>query len=250
MKSTIKLLGIIAIIALIGLSFAGCDTGGGSTPAPAAGTGEPPAPKTVYTWDAGEDSYELVVTEASNSRAAYTPKSGDTYVLTITTTNTITFKFEIKKSSGTVTVSSSSGKESTFELTPTTPTGAGTTFIVTVEETATNGLITGIVGSITLKDGDTKEAPEALYFAYDARGNNETPNLDADGKLILIKGQALLELLQIKVDNPSPTQPGTFHQYVLSKVSPPKAGDSQEIRELKMIYAGMPLLINNPVLLP
>jgi len=145
MKNAIKLLGIIAIIALIGLSFAGCDTGGDS-PAPAPGpSGPAPLQKTVYTWNAGEDSYRLEVTEASNSRAVYTPKSGDTYVLTITPGN--------KKSSGTVTVTSSSGdKKSTLTL---TPTGASEPFTVTVTTTATNALVTDMAGSITF-EGETE----------------------------------------------------------------------------------------------
>jgi hypothetical protein len=253
MKNVFKVLGIIALAAAIGLSFAGCDTGGGgTTPAPGTGgTGGTAAPqKTVYTWVAGDDSYRLEITEASNSRAAYTPKSGDTYVLTITTTNTITIKIEIKKSSGTVIVSSSSGKESTFELTPTTPTGAGTPFTVTVEETATNGLITGIVGDITLEDGTTEEAAEVLFFAYDGRGNNKTPNLDDDGKLIVIKGQELFNLLAEYEHFPTPNDPNNrVKKYILTKVTSPSADDSQEIKELRLKYAGMILLINNPILL-
>jgi len=153
MKNVIRVLGIIALVALIGLSFAGCDTGGGASPAPGP-AGPPPPQKTVYTWDAGDDSFELVVTEASNSRAAYTPKSGDTYVLTI--------KPGDRKSSGTVDVTSSSGKESTLKLTPATPTGAGTPFTVRVVETATNALVTDVKGDITLVDGKTEPEPEEV----------------------------------------------------------------------------------------
>jgi predicted RNA-binding protein with TRAM domain len=139
MKNVFKVLGIIALVTVIGLSFAGCDTGGGATPAPAGGPGGQAAPqKTVYTWVAGDDSYSLEIKEASNSRAAYTPKSGDTYVLTINPGN--------KKSSGTVAVSGY-----TFTL---TPTGASTTFTITVTKTNdTTLLVTGMTGTITLEGG-------------------------------------------------------------------------------------------------
>jgi hypothetical protein len=153
MKNTIKLLGIIAIIALIGLSFAGCDTGGDS-PAPAPGpSGPPPPQKTVYTWVAGDDSYTLEITESTEGRAAYTPRSGDNYVLTITPK-----VGKPQRSIGTVAVtpSNSSDKESTLTL---TPANSETTFTVTVVATATNVLVKEVEGTITLESGETKEAP-------------------------------------------------------------------------------------------
>jgi len=142
MKNTIKLLGIIAIIALIGLSFIGCDTGGDS-PAPAPGpSGSPPSQKTVYTWDdADSNSYKLEITEASNSRAAYTPKSGDTYVLTITLKAGGT-----KISIGAVTVSNSTSITLTSA-------GASEPFTITVTATA---LVIGMGGTITFTDNSTK----------------------------------------------------------------------------------------------
>jgi hypothetical protein len=165
MKNIIKVLGIIALATVIGLSFIGCDTGGGSTPAPAGGTGGPAGQatqqKTVYTWVAGEDSYSLEITEASTSRAAYTPKSGDTYVLTITTKTN-----ETKRSSGAVTVSGN-----TFTL---TPSNSSTTFTITVVKTsATNVLVTGMSGTITLDGGtetvaasEKKVTPVKVYETF------------------------------------------------------------------------------------
>jgi hypothetical protein len=150
MKNVFKVLGIIALVTAIGLSFAGCDTGGGgTTPAPTGPAGPAPLQKTVYTWDAGDDSYSLEITEASNSRAAYTPKSGDTYVLTITLKAGGT-----QKSSGAVAVSNN-----TFTL---TPTGTSTTFTITVTPTATNVLVTGMSGTITLEGGETKTVTETV----------------------------------------------------------------------------------------
>jgi len=163
MKNTIKLLGIIALVALIGFSFAGCDTGGDS-PAPAPGpSGPPPSQKTVYTWVAGDDSYRLEVTEASNSRAAYNPKSGDTYVLTITLKAGGT-----KTSSGAVAVSGN-----TFTL---KPTGTETTFTITVTATATTVIVTGMEGTITFEGGtdtlfvtDKPVTPVKVYETYDLK---------------------------------------------------------------------------------
>jgi len=154
MKNIIKVLGITALVAAIGLSFAGC--AGEDSPGPAA------PQKMVYTWDAGADSYSLEITEASEGRAVYTPKSGDTYVLTITLE-----AGETKKSNGTVAVSSN-GKESTLTL---TPAGASETFKVTVVATATNALVTGVTGTITLTDNTTvtvqeKVTPVKVYDTF------------------------------------------------------------------------------------
>jgi len=138
MKNVFKLLGITALAAVIGLSFAGC--AGEDSPEPAT------PQKMVYTWDAGDDSYELEITEASEGRAVYTPKTGDTYVLTITLNVGGT-----QKSSGIVTVSSSSGKESTLTL---KPANSNTTFTVTVVATATNVLVESVDGEIVVEDGE------------------------------------------------------------------------------------------------
>jgi len=166
MKNVFRVLGIIALVALIGLSFAGCDTGGDS-PAPAPGpAGPPPSQKTVYTWDdADSNSYRLEITEASNSRAAYTPKSGDTYVLTIT----LREGGGTKKSSGAVAVSGN-----TFTL---TPTGASVTFTVTVTKTNdTTVLVIGMTDTITFEDGtklenlsDKQVIPVKVFETYDLK---------------------------------------------------------------------------------
>jgi len=167
MKNVFRVLGIVALVAAIGLSFAGCDTGGDS-PAPAPGpAGQPPSQKTVYTWDAGESSYELVVTEASNSRAAYNPKSGDTYVLTITPGN--------KRSSGTVAVTNSSDdKKITLTLTPTAD--ASKPFTVTAAITATNALVEKVDGPIAVDGGGTVQVteeviPTKIYATFDFTAN-------------------------------------------------------------------------------
>jgi hypothetical protein len=94
---------------------------------------------------------------------------------------------------------------------------------------------------------DTKDV--STQFAYDATGDNLTPKTDGSygsvgttaGKATPITGDDLFKLLQIKVDNPDGTR--TFvNQYVLGRVAA-VAGD-----EVRTKYAGMPIIINNPVL--
>jgi len=148
MNKLFKLFGIVALAAAIGLSFAGCDTGGDSpAPAPAGGTGgSAGSQRSVYTWnDAESNSYRLEITEAPNSRAVYTPKQGDTYVLTITPK-----VGKPQKSNGTVTLSNST----TIIL---KPDNSPTTFTITVTPTDTTVIVTGMGGTITFEDGKTKE---------------------------------------------------------------------------------------------
>ena len=171
MKNMVKLFGVTALVAVIGLSFAGCDTGGGDSPAPAE-------PAAVYTWDAEDDSYRLEITEASKGRAVYTPKSGDTYVLIITFKDGGT-----KKSSGTVTVST----ESTFTL---KPSNSSTTFTVTVTTTATNVIVTGMTGTITLESGETKAAPSKVipvkvYETFTLKANRWDSGEEWTGGILL-----------------------------------------------------------------
>ncbi|MCL1958658.1 MAG: hypothetical protein FWF68_03570 [Spirochaetes bacterium] len=139
MKKTIKLIGIIAIAAIIGLSMTACG-GGEATPSPVN------LPSVGYeSKDSAGNIYLLEITKNASGRAAYTPANGDTYELTI-----ISNDVDIKKSKGTVTVSGSG-----FTL---TPAGSSTPFNVT-----TSGEnMTGITGTITLTDNSTKPAPSSV----------------------------------------------------------------------------------------
>jgi predicted small secreted protein len=89
MKNIVKLFGnlnrarsakfpllIIAIVAVIGFSMAGCDTGDGPGGGPSG-----VAQSVTYESEASDGVYVLVITEEV-SRAAYNAKEGDTYVLT------------------------------------------------------------------------------------------------------------------------------------------------------------------------
>jgi hypothetical protein len=105
MKTTMKLLGIIAIVAVIGFSMIACDDGGGDSNNNNnngengngnnnnGGGGD--SINTYISYDGDGSRYKLVVTENS-SRAAFTPQSGDTYTLTVegfgwgTSTGTVT----------------------------------------------------------------------------------------------------------------------------------------------------------------
>jgi len=106
-----SLLAIIAIIAVIGFSFASCK---GADPTEAK-----------YVSTDGTNTYELVISAA---KAVYTPKDGDNYVLTINPGNKI--------SKGTVAVSGGS-----FSL---TPNGSTEAFTITI----TGGNMTAISGNI------------------------------------------------------------------------------------------------------
>jgi len=127
MKNSIKLFGIIAMVAVIGLSMAGCKQ-----------DVTDPIPQTV-TYRGIDDNnqmYMLKITE-NTGRAAYTPQRGDSYELTVGT----------KKSRGTVV--------SYINLTITLqPSVAGATQITV---TVSSSGITGMTGTITFTDGSPSE---------------------------------------------------------------------------------------------
>jgi len=123
MKNTIKLFGIIALVAVIGFSMAGCKNDSG--------------PETyTYTGTADGVTYKLEIF-ATAPRAAI---DGDTYKLTVGT----------KISTGTITVSGT-----TFTLKASNA-EEGITLTITVN--SSNG-ITNIAGTITFEDGSTKAGP-------------------------------------------------------------------------------------------
>jgi len=134
MKNTLKVLGIIAFIAVIGFTSAACK-----------GAEEPKS--TTYT-SVGSDgnTYELVITKDPN-RAAYTPQAGDSYVLTITFTDGTK-----KTSSGKV---ESGSVDSGFTL---KPTSSETTFTVTVSSEK----MEAISGTIKTDKGDVA-APANIF---------------------------------------------------------------------------------------
>jgi len=124
MKNVFKLIGIVALIAVIGFAMIACPSPGGSRgPVPDGGdpktNGDPLARYISY----GDDGtkYELVITEAATGRAAYTPKNGDVYTLTITFTDGTWVKSSgsvaSAESSVKIILTHSSGETITVELT-------------------------------------------------------------------------------------------------------------------------------------
>jgi len=127
MKNFLKVLGVIALFAVIGFTMTACDNGTDTT----AG------PQTVTYRGTDDDGseYTLEITEGS-------------YKLTVTPTSG-----QPKISSGTVT---KSGDEFTL-----TPSGADPEDAFTVEINASGG-IESMSGTITFTDGETQEAPEEI----------------------------------------------------------------------------------------
>jgi len=125
MKTVIKLFGIVAIMAIIAFIMVACsDDNPTSLPLPDIAT---------YTGTASGTTYTLTL-----NHTRYTTQIGDMYLLTITTNDTTQI------SNGTVVTLGG-----TLTL---LPTGATTTFNVTVN---TTGGITHISGTITLSTGET-----------------------------------------------------------------------------------------------
>ncbi len=129
MKNSAKLFGIIALAAVMAFAMTSCNngTGGGSPP-----SGDPTSVK-YLSYDGDGNMYELEIKAAG--KAAYSPKGGDSYTLTITFINgnvvisTGTVKsvngssIELQHSGGgdfTVTVSSDNGVDTIISFTTNT----------------------------------------------------------------------------------------------------------------------------------
>jgi hypothetical protein len=146
MKNTIKVLGIIVLVAVIGFSMAACDDGNGT------GGGGVADERAVYESAKDGTSYKLEITK-NTGKATYVPANGDYYTLTITKAGEST-----KTSTGTITVSGI-----TFTLTHNT----GSLFIITID----NMTITSINspnGTIPIDGGGTVQAPGTIS----QQGNN------------------------------------------------------------------------------
>jgi uncharacterized protein YjdB len=141
MKNLYKLFGIIVLVAIIGLSFASCgDTDGGGI----TETNE----KAVYTSvDDEGNKYELTITPKSD-KAAYEPKAGDTYTLTIFYKDGTT-----KTSVGTVTHEVKNG--STVTATLSVSDISYTVTLLTVTDDVR--VFTEIKGTIPITDGNDDE---------------------------------------------------------------------------------------------
>jgi len=137
MKNTIKILGVIALVAGIGFSFAACDEGGG-------GDGQ----SATYTGTAGGETYKLKITKG---KERYTAKSGDAYELTAGK----------KKSKGSV-------KSVESDLLYLLPDNAETPFTANVEGKG----LTALNGKIKWTEGDETDAPGTLTVASPSKPSN------------------------------------------------------------------------------
>jgi len=141
MKNLYKMIGIIALVAVIGFSMTACGGGGGG--------GKPASPPSdpsdfvTYTGVDSDDNMFVLKIESGAARAAYTPKVDDKYTLLFTG----------KVSTGTV-------KSFTGGVLTLAPSKAGAvTFTATVSETEG---ITTMGGTIAFDDGTTASAPTTL----------------------------------------------------------------------------------------
>jgi len=151
MKNAIKVLGIIALVAVIGFSMVSCgndDGGGGSGGSGGGGGGGGPQTAT-YIGKSGNDTYTLKITE---NTAKYAAQIGDTYELTVGS----------KKSTGTV----SNVADGVLTL---KPTNATTTFTATVSG---NNII-GFTSSVTWDGESTPTSlPSTLTGGNQGGGGN------------------------------------------------------------------------------
>jgi hypothetical protein len=146
---------VLALSLILTLALTSCSngsTGGGG----GGGGGDPDPKKTVITGVGGDgNTYNLEITEkvaaAKSIRAAYAPKNGDTYVLTIIFADTTK---GTKISKGTVQTSSASE----ITLKP----ESGTAFTVTIKTENGVTAITAITGTITVEGGTTVQPPEKI----------------------------------------------------------------------------------------
>jgi hypothetical protein len=161
----LRLLAIIAIVAVIGFSMTACELPDDED------NNSDPTPQTVtYSGTANGETYTLIITENTNGR--YTAKNGDSYVLTVGT----------KTSSGTVTVNGS-----TLTLTPSS--SGASAFTVTVSSSG----ITAMSGTITFDDGAAQQAPATVTPTPPANTGNplEGTWLEEGGMLMTIAGNTI-----------------------------------------------------------
>jgi len=149
MRKLFKVLGVIAMLAVLILSFAGCDglDLGGNT-----GNGTNTYKPVVYAgYGADGTKYELTITRTGKAVVQFTPGTGDSYTLAITTKAGAT-----QTSTGQIAVSGT-----TFTL---EHTGTGETFSVTVNaNSSSGGTMLSITGDIPIDNSATKvPAPSTL----------------------------------------------------------------------------------------
>jgi uncharacterized protein YjdB len=146
MRNTFKALGIIAFVTIIGSAFTSCGDAGDGGNSGGNVTNE----KAVYTSvDDQGNKYELTITPQSD-KAAYEPKTGDTYTLTIFYKDGTT-----KTSVGTVTHEVKNGSSVTATLSVSDI--SYTVTLITVTDDVR--VFTEIKGTIPITDGNDDDPP-------------------------------------------------------------------------------------------
>ena len=163
MKNFVKLIGIIALVAVTGFSMIACGGGGGGgSPSVKKETRDP----ITYIGTADGDTYTLEIKD-SGARAALTPESGDKYTLT--------------KGSKTSTGDVESFTGGKLKL---VPSNAEEPFEVTVSSEG----ITDISGTITWDEGEPEKAPEKITPSGNSGSPSGGPSGSGGGKSITITG--------------------------------------------------------------
>jgi uncharacterized protein YjdB len=166
MKNTFKLFGIIALVVIIGSAFASCGDAGDS----GNSGGNVTIEKAVYTSvDDDGNKYELTITQKSD-RAAYEPKEGDTYTLTISYVDGTT-----KTSVGTVTHEVKSG--STVTATLSVSDISYTVTLITITDDVR--VFTEIKGTIPITSGNDDDPPTIEIEL------TLTPQVDNESKAVI-----------------------------------------------------------------
>ena len=199
-RAAMRSIAIIAMVAVIGVSFAalsltGCDNGstggGGGTP-----SSKPVAQKVTYTGTANGETYTLEITE---NTARYAAQNGDTYKLTV----------GVQVSTGTV----SANANGVLTLAPSKD--AQATFTITI--TVSGSGITAITGTITFDDNTTAAAPAVITpDGGDSPYLGETPTL-ASGEQVYAWYNSTTNVfngsLAIKSSNTFVQDDGTTYSY-------------------------------------
>jgi len=153
MKKTIKLFGIIVLAAVMTFSLIFTACSNGTTGSPGGSTTPDPQDVTYVSYDGDGNKYELVITDKAKAakaiRAAYNPKNGDNFVLTITNI----MGDIIGKSTGSVTIESIVGSSITFTLTSKDE----TVFSVTVSSNSNSSGSDGKIDVIKADNGIPNE---------------------------------------------------------------------------------------------
>ena len=160
MKKLCKLLGIIALVAVIGF-VAACSNGGGGGPGSSTQRPAIPLKETYVSYDNDGNKYELVITEDTTGRTL-DPNRKYTYSLTITFTNG-------KTATSTGTAEIKSNIDNAIEITLTH--SSGETVTVTVSSRGEDiNIIVSFDDKIPVDNGEDILPPRALPYILNEAG--------------------------------------------------------------------------------